>query len=158
MHEGAPRPQAFEGLEKKLQGIASDMPSVFAKQEEQEKGLNERLLALECIVDEEISKKRARHATPQLFTDEDFGPNSGLFNVFSLMHVGDPNYEDVRRFARMNEQGLLRAIDRMNVGLDEIERWADTLEWPAPWRRYTNWGYASTSIRRFVDNVRHMLV
>ena len=67
-------------------------------------------------------------ASPQLFTPDEFGPNARLFDVFSLSLADDKNYESIRRFARINEAGLLRTVDRMTAGLAKIEHDADSQE------------------------------
>src|SRR5690606_28916071 len=62
----ARRRQAFR---EKLRGLAGELPSLFRRQEEQEREVNAQLAAIRSIPDRHVNRKRLRVAAPSLYDD-----------------------------------------------------------------------------------------
>lgn len=143
---------------KKITSLQGDIQNSFQTQDKQEREINSALEGIRDIPDEIIDQKQMRLAAPKAF-DEDtgWGPNGSVYDVVRITHIGAEDYEQVRKFVVANIDKFRQCIAIMRHRLEEIERYADELEWPAPWRRYTRWNTYASEIQQFAYNVQRMI-
>jgi hypothetical protein len=140
----------------KIQSVYDAMPDAFAMQAAQEKEINARLNDLERVVDRHVSQKRARLAMPRVFIDDydaGWGPEGSLFDIVAFTHRGARDHELVKGYVAANAEAFRRAAMDVDAELKNIEKDAEAMQWPAPWKRYTQWGSRVADVNRFIDNV-----
>lgn len=144
-------------LSKKLSSLADELPNAFSKQESQESEVNKLLSDVPSVVDRFVSQKRMRLAAPNEFKDEEWGSNASVFDVVSHIYPRSKSYDEVKQYVVQNRQAFENASAALEEHLSKVERFADAMIWPAPWRRYTIWAIAQTQVQRFVEAVGKML-
>jgi hypothetical protein len=146
-----------QNFRQKMQKLANDIPNVFARQEKQEKEINSRLNNLRTIVNRLVNQKRGRLAVPGAFSDGHWGPEASFLNIIAYSSERDDYYPELKRFVRSNAAAFERASNSLKAELAQIENDADELEWPAPWRRYTNWAYIVRLVKDFDEKLHKLL-
>lgn len=141
----------------KLQTFANDMQGVFERQKELEREVNERLTAVTQTPESFVSHKRMRLAVPAAFTDNEWGPSGSIFSIIGLVSSYDDYYDDVVRFVWTNADSFRRSVVAVEKALKDVEQFADEFDWPAPWKRYTQWGVVQNDTQRYVSSLRRML-
>ena len=137
---------------KKVQGALDDLPNAFQRQAELERDVNFRLAPIEEIPDRFVNPKRLRLAVPGAFTDDEFGPGASVFSA-----ERDPHWAALRRFVTANAVAFRRALQAVEQALDDVQAHADEMEWPASWRRYTQWGYVAHNVQSFADKLKRLM-
>ena len=125
---------------KKVQGALDDLPNAFQRQAELERDVNFRLAPIEEIPDRFVNPKRLRLAVPGAFSTE-----------------RDPHWAALRRFVTANAVAFRRALQAVEQALDDVQAHADEMEWPASWRRYTQWGYVAHNVQSFADKLKRLM-
>lgn len=145
---------------KKMTDLQRSMSNVFKRQEDQERYATDLFDSLSDIVEERISQKRFRLACPAAFDAEDGWPqDTNVLDVISFAYPqsrsGD--WQQIQNYVRLNSDVFTKLIKDLKNREQEIIQELDSLEWPAPWRRYTKYGEVSANLHRFIDNVNKML-
>lgn len=144
-------------LTDKVLGIVNDMPGIFQAQEKQEAEINQSLNDLQNIPDRLVNQKRARIAVSGAFSDDEFGPQGHLFDVIAWSSPRDHHYESLRRFVQLNADAFESAAHQMELTLADVETYAESLKWSAPWRRYTQWASSVQKVQDFTSSLAKML-
>lgn len=140
----------------KIGRLSQDMPNVFNRQEDQEKRINARLESIHDVLSRFVSTKRARLMMPKAFSDDEWGPSAKLFDVIET--AVNSEYEvEAKNYVMQNRSAFTDAVKVMDEEVNKIVSDADALEWPAPWRRYTNYNLTITSLNRFKDALRRLM-
>lgn len=148
-----------DAFQKKIAGLAGDITNAFADQREQEILASEKMGAIESEIDRMISKKRMQLAVPGLFGDgaDEWSLTTPVITVISNESKGSPHYELLRQHVRKNRDIFSAAVTRLDELVTQLEKELDSMRWPAPWRRYTDWGSFSSTVTRFIHNIEDML-
>lgn len=154
---GAFRKQkASQEFHNKITNLAADMPNVFAKQEQQEAWFNEQLGEISKRMNLPLQKYKME--IRPLFIRY---PHLPIFELLNLsVDMYDLNFDEdkdlkplARRFVQQHHSEMSELLKQAKVELLELAEKADTMHWPAPWRRYTRFN----SFWHDINNFQHML-
>lgn len=154
-----------QDFQKKVVDVVDQIPNAFRTQEENEEWFAKQIQDIWRVGDDAFGgKKRVRLLLAPLYDDGfDSVEYPGLFEIlyFSSSTIGGVTTEEQVRFAanfvKKNIDIIQDALDTAKHMFVELEQEADKMTWPAPWRRYTRWGYEKRHLENYQEAVRELL-
>lgn len=135
---------------KAIKHVQQSFGSTVAKQNAQEKEINKKLLEIEESVNQFISIQQLFMQCPTVRSENQ--GNKFVFHIFAWHNEFDEQMtEELSQFTKANIDKFEQAIDSMQKETIQLEKKADTMEWAAPWRRYTQWPFFQKNFQSFVD-------
>jgi hypothetical protein len=134
----------------KIRGIAKDFPSILANQNIQEKELNDEMKKIIHMGDNLLGS-RARTFMSIAPAARHFNEHTPIIHVlqYTSEEDGHEATEAVEKFISDNLSEIKELINRMKSEAYDLEKRADSMEWAAPWRRYTQWPSFISGIHHF---------
>jgi len=144
-----------DNFEKRVNGVALNLPNTFFKQDQQEAHVNNEIVKLKNHANTKMRKYRLMLA-PIL---KEYPKDHSILDLFGAFE--DPDflssvgfkYEDreiMLDFVRAHGQDVELIIDELIKGLGDIKKWSDEQYWSSgddSLNRYTNFGQAWSEAR-----------
>lgn len=153
------RAKRKSNLSDKIHGLAIDVQSSFDAQSSQEKMINSAIEDVFNMPGDALGgDKRVMMMLAPIYKHSWEGSDANLFAIIDLADFFDEQEVKVlNAFVKKHEDTLSATINEMKDSLDEIEEWANSMDWPAPWKRYTKWYSSMRSFQSFVGNFQKLL-
>lgn len=144
----------------RVQKLAADMPNVFAHQKTLEEWMAKELSNIKHIPDKAFGK-RVRLELAPLYAE--YIPGVTLFSV--LVFATSDLYWEKRapkdekeklalQFILQNYIKLMQTAEQEKQAMNNLADEANKIKWPAPWQRYTSYGYTWTELNREIDHFK----
>ena len=136
--------KSSQAFTKKLQGLAASMPDTLRKSEEQTDWFNDRLKQIMRGIDQPFRSDRLRLA----HLVKEYAPDTTMLDILYFDGDEDPI---AQQFIRDNINRLQAAVAKGKSEIAALVAEADTMQWLAPFRRYTRLNETFSRLAHYSD-------